>query len=388
MDIEKQTAGIWTAYGAHQLTVCPDLPEIERWDWGIADTAPGLESLGDVKGLRVLDLGSGLGRHAARLAALGAEVTAVDASSTQHERAVTRYPSTPGLRFVCADAVAHLQDAAPYDLVYSVNGVPYLDPHRLLPALANAIRPGGRLVFSALHTNSAGAGPSTAVAPRPENLRLPATTLDHPVHMWVLTPQLWEDLLTGHGLAVDRVTAIDAPQPDNSASYRLYEVRRPQRVPSRPRTSTPPPPHAAVGVGVGVIIQSPDGVLLGQHRRGTWELPGGSVEPGESFAEAAVRELHEEADLVAAAHDTIVLGTLLDRVGDVVRVTVPVLVTRWSGLPQQSEEAIGSWRVWPLDALPQPLFVPSAQCLTAWDPTLLIDHPPAGFQAYTDAGHA
>ncbi|MFC9825646.1 NUDIX domain-containing protein [Streptomyces erythrochromogenes] len=137
-----------------------------------------------------------------------------------------------------------------------------------------------------------------------------------------------------------------------------------------------------------MIIQSPDGVLLGHHRRGTWELPGGSVEPGESFAEVAVRELREEADLVAAVDDTIVLGTLLDRVGDVVRVTVPVLVTRWSGLPRQREQAIGSWRVWPLDALPQPLFVPSAQCLPAWDPTLFIDHPPADFQAYTDAGHA
>ncbi|MFG2232272.1 NUDIX domain-containing protein [Streptomyces sp. NPDC048723] len=386
MDVEKQTAEIWTTYGAHQLTVRPDLPEIERWDWGVTDTGPGIESLGDVEGLRILDLGSGVGRHAARLAALGADVTGVDASPTQHERAVTRYPNTPGLRFVCADAVAHLKDAAPYDLIYSVNGLPFLDPNRLLPALANAIRPGGRLVFSALHTNSPGAGPSTAVAPRPEILRLPGTDQTHPVHMWVLTTQLWEDLLVEHGLTLERATAIDAPQPDNQASYRLYEVRRPQRVPSRQRTGTPPPPRAFVGVGV--IIHGPDGVLLGQYRRGTFELPGGSVEPGETFAEAAVRELHEEAGIVADVADTVVLGTLLARVGDIVRVTVPVLVTRWSGVPQQCEEAIGSWRVWPLDALPQPLFVPSAQCLTAWDPTLLIDHSPASFQAYTDPGHA
>ncbi|MFF3091594.1 class I SAM-dependent methyltransferase [Streptomyces nojiriensis] len=227
MDIEKQTAGVWTTYGAHQLTVCPDLPEIERWDWGITDTGSGIEALGDVAGLRVLDVGSGLGRHVARLAALGAEVTAVDASPTPHERALTRYPHTRGLHFVCADAVAHLQDAVPYDLIYSINGLPYLDPNRLLPALANAIKPGGRLLFSALHTNCAGAGPSTAVAPRPEDLRLPGSTQKHPVHMWVLTPQLWEDLLTGHGLAVEKVSAIDAPQPDNAASYRLYDVRRP-----------------------------------------------------------------------------------------------------------------------------------------------------------------
>ncbi|MFE2325317.1 NUDIX domain-containing protein [Streptomyces sp. NPDC059385] len=381
LDIEKRTTGIWTTYGAHQLTVCPVLPELERWDWGIADTGPGIESLGDAKGLRVLDLGSGLGRHAAHLAALGAEVTAVDASPTQHERAVTRYPNKPRLHFVCADAVAHLQDAAPYDLIYSVNGVPYLDPNRLLPVLANAIKPGGRVVFSALHTNSAGAGPSAAVAPRPEDLRLPGTTEVHPVHMWVLTHQLWEDLLTGHGLVVEKVTAIDAPQPDNAASYRLYEARRSHRVPSRPRTSTPPPPHAAVGVGV--IIHGPDGVLLGRHRRGTFELPGGSVEPGETFAEAAVRELREEAGLVTNVDDTAVLGTLLDQVGDIVRVTVPVLVTRWSGTPQRCEEAIGSWRFWPLNALPHPLFVPTAQCLGTWDPSLPLDHPPAAFNPYS-----
>ncbi|MFC9825645.1 class I SAM-dependent methyltransferase [Streptomyces erythrochromogenes] len=67
-----------------------------------------------MKGLRVLDLGSGLSRHAARLAALGAEVTAVDVSSTQHERAVTRYPSSSGLRFVCAArAPAHRRHRTP-----------------------------------------------------------------------------------------------------------------------------------------------------------------------------------------------------------------------------------------------------------------------------------
>lgn len=59
------------------------------------------------------------------------------------------------------------------------------------------------------------------------------------------------------------------------------------------------------------------------------------MEAGETSAEAAVRELAEESGLVADPGRVRVLGTLLDRVGDVVRVTVPVLVTRWSGAPQQ-----------------------------------------------------
>ncbi|MFF8268318.1 NUDIX domain-containing protein [Streptomyces sp. NPDC016562] len=108
------------------------------------------------------------------------------------------------------------------------------------------------------------------------------------------------------------------------------------------------------------------------------------MEPGESLAEAAVRALHEEAGIVADPDpdtDAVqVLGTLLDRVGDVVRITVPVLITRWTGTPHQREEALGSWRFWPADALPQPLFVPSAQCLTAWNPALPLDLPPAHFQ--------
>jgi 8-oxo-dGTP diphosphatase len=51
------------------------------------------------------------------------------------------------------------------------------------------------------------------------------------------------------------------------------------------------------------IVQSPDGcVLLAQRTArqiaaGFWELPGGKVEPGESTADAAVRELQEETGL-------------------------------------------------------------------------------------------
>jgi SAM-dependent methyltransferase len=52
------------------------------------------------------------------------------------------------------DAVTHLRRAKPYDLVYSVHGLGYIDPDRLLPALAQALKPGGRLLFSVLHAAS------------------------------------------------------------------------------------------------------------------------------------------------------------------------------------------------------------------------------------------
>ncbi|GAA3387788.1 class I SAM-dependent methyltransferase [Streptomyces roseoviridis] len=234
-DIEKHIAEIWSLYGRHQLGRTFDLPELDDWTWDIPQVGPGIDVLGEVAGLRVLDLGAGVGRHAARLAALGADVTAVDASPTQYQRALARYPDTPGLRLVCADAVDHLREAAPYDLVYSVSGIPFLDPHRLLPALAAGLTPGGRLVFSALHTNSHGDGPSDSVTARPEILRLPGTDTEHRMPMWVLEPRLWEGLLVDHGLVVESVTTIDSPQAGQPLSYRLYAARRPESMldPSR-----------------------------------------------------------------------------------------------------------------------------------------------------------
>ncbi|MFH8686332.1 NUDIX domain-containing protein [Streptomyces anulatus] len=52
---------------------------------------------------------------------------------------------------------------------------------------------------------------------------------------------------------------------------------------------------------------------MDRHRLGTLELPGGSVEAGESFEDAVVRELAEETGLVTRAEDVVLLGTLVDR---------------------------------------------------------------------------
>ncbi|WP_255310903.1 nucleotide triphosphate diphosphatase NUDT15, partial [Streptomyces viridosporus] len=156
---------------------------------------------------------------------------------------------------------------------------------------------------------------------------------------------------------------------------------RPARVSSRPRSTRAPAAHAAVGVGA--ILLSEQGILLGQHRRGTLELPGGSVEAGESFEDAVIRELAEETGLVAHAEDVGLLGTLVDHVEGVLRVTVGALVHAWQGQPAtQPDESVGDWAWYPLDQLPDGLFVCSAQILTAWRPDLAIDHPPAHFTRF------
>ena len=130
------------------------------------------------------------------------------------------------------------------------------------------------------------------------------------------------------------------------------------------------------------------GLLLGRHRLGTWELPGGSVEPGESLYGAVVRELGEETGLRARPEDVVLLGSLLDHVDDMVRTTVAAEITVWQGEPATLEPTVGDWRWWSLDALPDGLFVCSAQILTAWRPNLPIDHTPAHYTPYATDGAA
>ncbi|MFJ8201115.1 class I SAM-dependent methyltransferase [Streptomyces sp. NPDC096152] len=241
LDIEHQTRLAWDTYGKHHLERATPLPEVDRISWGPAANGPGDAILGDIEGLRVLDI----------------------------ERARARYPDVPDLRLVHADAVEYLGTTAPYDVIYSLSTFHFVDPHRLLPALSTAVKPGGRLYFTVLHTNSADDGPTSTVTPRPEILRL-ADGDDLTVHMWVLTPELWEDLLVHYGFRVQGITVLDAPEKNNPASYRLSQIHRPARITARPRVAKPPIAHAAVGVGA--VLLGPQGLLLGRHRLGTQEL--------------------------------------------------------------------------------------------------------------------
>ncbi|EFG04809.1 NUDIX domain-containing protein [Streptomyces clavuligerus] len=170
---------------------------------------------------------------------------------------------------------------------------------------------------------------------------------------------------------IRRHTAPTAPAPDGAA-----RPDTPRTITSAPRTGRPPVPHATLGVGI--ILHGPDGVLLGRHRRGTVELPGGAVEPGEPLTRTVVRKLAEETGLTAHEDGVQLLGLLLDTAAGTTRATVAALVTSWDGEPaDQPGETVGDWRWHRPDALPDGLFVPSAQCLTLWRPGLPIGHPPA-----------
>ncbi|ROQ70241.1 ADP-ribose pyrophosphatase YjhB (NUDIX family) [Streptomyces sp. 840.1] len=386
MPVEETNTRAWQTYGQRQLAraYTPPIPEQLAWTpWD--GVGPGAEVLGDITGRRVLDVGSGAGHHAVHVAqACGARVTGIELSPTQHERAISTHADVEGTEFLQGDVVSCLNETEPFEAAYAIGTLAFIDPHHSLPALRDGLCPGAPLILSLLHTDLHGRGPSTEVAPR-EQMILMRDDPPLPTQMWVLAPQLWEDLLTEYGFRVETIDLF--PHPDESAAVVQQLIRarrlpdRPARVSSRPRSTRPPVAHAAVGVGA--ILVSEQGLLLGRHRRGTLELPGGTVEAGESFEQTAVRELSEETGLIARPGDVRLLGTLVDHVEGILRVTVGALVHAWQGQPAtQPDESIGDWAWHPLDQLPDGLFECSAQILTAWRPDLAIDHPPTHFTAF------
>lgn len=109
-------------------------------------------ALGDVKGLDVLELGCGTGRHTAWLHEAGANVTALDFSEGMLQTARSKLAGE-GVRWVTHDLHQPLPFAhQSFDLVLSALVLEHL---RDLPAFfeetSRVLRHGGRAVVSAMH---------------------------------------------------------------------------------------------------------------------------------------------------------------------------------------------------------------------------------------------
>lgn len=107
---------------------------------------PLLDAAGVTAGLRVLEVGSGLGDLAAAAAARGAAVTGTDIAEGMLEAARRRHPE---LELVVADAEALPFDGGTFDAAlaaFVINHLP--DAERGAAELARVTRPGGRVALA------------------------------------------------------------------------------------------------------------------------------------------------------------------------------------------------------------------------------------------------
>lgn len=125
-----------------------------------------------------------------------------------------------------------------------------------------------------------------------------------------------------------------------------------------------PSPRPTVGVQAAVFRGSK--VLLQRRANvfghGTWGLPGGHLEFGESFEEAASRELAEECGLRATKLRTVLPHNTPYERTHYVQIAVEVLA--WQGEPRVLEpERCSELEFFRLTELPRPLFEPSVHIL-------------------------
>ena len=142
------------------------------------------------------------------------------------------------------------------------------------------------------------------------------------------------------------------------------------------------PPSAVVRVGVGVVVVRKGTILLGRRRNahgaGTWALPGGHLEFGESVEACAAREVFEETGLII---DRIRPETFTNDIFEEEAkhyITLFVSARSRTGEPRLREPekcAEWGWFRWP--ELPRPRFLPLANLMASGFVPRGLSHPAA-----------
>ncbi len=129
-----------------------------------------------------------------------------------------------------------------------------------------------------------------------------------------------------------------------------------------------------VGAGFGVMILKKGKVLLGRRHsdpekadsalrgEGTWTMPGGKLEFGESFEDGATREVFEETGL--KLDDVKVICVNNNKNEHAHFVTIGLFSENFDSEPKVMEpNEIVEWQWFSFDNLPTPLYFPSADII-------------------------
>jgi len=134
--------------------------------------------------------------------------------------------------------------------------------------------------------------------------------------------------------------------------------------------------YQKVGVGFGVMIKKDKQILLGKrhedpekadsllHGAGTWTMPGGKIDFGEAFEEAAGRETMEETGIKVNQDKFKLISVSNDRVEDAHFVTLGFLCEEFEGEPKVMEpDEITQSQWFDIENVPENMFFPSRKVL-------------------------
>ncbi len=127
-------------------------------------------------------------------------------------------------------------------------------------------------------------------------------------------------------------------------------------------------------VGCGVLIENNEGKVLLQKRSdtGDWCVPGGALEPGETYIEAATREVREEVGVEVSDLKLFGLYSGDDRMihypnGDnVYSLSVIFTTDHYSGTISDTDSEVLEHRFFSREEIPSDLFGPDARPILDW----------------------
>ena len=133
------------------------------------------------------------------------------------------------------------------------------------------------------------------------------------------------------------------------------------------------PNHINAGCGV-MVFNNKNQLLLGLrnedetvadcelHEEGTWSMPGGNIEYGETFEEAGTREALEETGITVRNLEVFCVQT--DKNEHAHYISVGMVAREFDGTPEVKEpDVIVKWEWFDLDKLPTNIFTPSKKTI-------------------------
>lgn len=129
-----------------------------------------------------------------------------------------------------------------------------------------------------------------------------------------------------------------------------------------------------VGVGFGVMVIKDNKILLGLRNddgkkadselygEGTWTMPGGKLEYGETFEQGGIREVKEETNIDVKDIEVFCVQNDLNEFAHFV--TIGMIAKSFTGEEKVMEpDEIVEWKWFDINNVPTNFFFPSARCL-------------------------